>query len=406
MRALLGEENVKLFPARFALPISISYKEFFHNYRKNVSQIILDKSSCVDFSLDNLKNIYAYDAFKSLFCKRKSLEPNEAAYLIKKKKFPLLSKSNFYVQTSIISDVSLFQKVIKASDGVFLIEHVICKLCKSVTDISEETWWLYIAEHKSSGIKIVAGVGDGIAYSRSFCDSSEIEKKVVETIRFLAREGLNKNVKIISFINNLCIERLNIVNPSHMKNDIENVLIDIIASDKNIRPQFSSNNCIRRFFHEYNYKICASLIASSLICLASICYLRDKSVILKNDIEIGKKRMSVFVKDKSKNFSAKINCESINAIRSFIDASLQMKNPIRVIEKAFNALNELNIKARQVLIGKYDIKIQCAINDEQLNRLKKTSVNMKKISEGESEYERLDESIDRKYDVEICIKTK
>ena len=103
MLALIGEKNVKLFPSESEIvpSICISYDEFFETYHKNTNQIILDRS-CVDFSLDYLKNSNIYNALKSLQCKKKILAENEIAHLINKEKFSLLSKDNFYrVLTSI-----------------------------------------------------------------------------------------------------------------------------------------------------------------------------------------------------------------------------------------------------------------------------------------------------------------
>ena len=85
MRALLGEKNVKLFPSELGItpPICVNYDEFFETYHKNTLQIILDRS-CVDFSLDHLRNSNIYNALESLQCKKKILTDNEIAYLINK----------------------------------------------------------------------------------------------------------------------------------------------------------------------------------------------------------------------------------------------------------------------------------------------------------------------------------
>ena len=404
MRVLLGEKNVKLFPSESEItpPILVSYDEFFETYHKNTLQIILDRS-CVDFSLDHLRNSNIYNALESLQCKRKILTDNEIAYLINKEKFSLLSKDDFYIQTCIINDKSLFQKITK--NKIFLIEHAICKLCKSVTEINDTTWWLYIAEHKSSGVKIVAGIGDGIVYSRLFSEPNEAERKVIETIRFLTREGLNEDIKIVSLLDDLYIDNLNIINPMLTKRDIETTLVELIVNDKKIKPQFSKDSYINELFNNHNREILIFLATSCFVCFTLFCYLYDETICLKNSIEIEKEKLNIFVRDQSRTFSAKINCENIDEIRKFTELSQQMKSPIYFIEKISKILNKQ--KAEKILIEKNIAKIKCSVNEQQFNLLKKiNNTEIKRIDIRENEYEDLDNSDEKKYGVEICIKMK
>lgn len=404
MLALLGEKNVKLFPSESGItsPICVNYNEFFETYHKNTTQIILDRS-CVDFSLDHLKNSNIYNALESLQCKKKILTDNEIAYLINKEKFFLLSKDDFYVQTCVINDKSLFQEIIK--NKIFLIEHAICKLCKSVTEINDTTWWLYIAEHKSSGVKIVAGIGDGIVYSRLFSEPNEAERKVIETIRFLTREGLNKDIKIVSFLDDLYIDNLNIINPILTKRDIETTLVELIINDKKIKPQFSKDNYIKKFICDYHHEILALLAICSFVSFVLLCYLHNETIYLKNSIEIEKGKLNIFVKDKSRTFSAKINCKNRDEIHRFTELSQQMKSPIHLIEKIFKILNQQ--KAEKISIEENIAKIRCLVNDQQFNLLKKIeNTDIKRIDIRENEYEDLDDSDEKKYGVEICIKMK
>ena len=404
MLALIGEKNVKLFPSESEIvpSIFVSYDEFFETYHKNTNQIILDRS-CVDFSLDYLKNSNIYNALKSLQCKKKILAENEIAHLINKEKFSLLSKDNFYIQTCVINDKSLFQKIIKKE--IFLIEHAIYKLCKSVIEINDTTWWLYVAEHKSSGVKIVAGIGNGIVYSRLFSDLNETERKVIETIRFLTREGLKDDIKIISFVDDLYIENVNIINPFLTKSDIETTLVELIANDKKIKPQFSKDNYIRKFFCDYHNEILTFLAVCSFICFILLCYLYDETARLKNSIEIEKDKLNIFVRDKSRTFSARINCKNIDEIRKFTEISQQMQNPICLIEKIAKILNKQ--KAEKISIEKDIAKIICSVNEQQFYLLKKMkSIEIKRIDLRENEYEDLDDSEETKYGVEICIKIK
>lgn len=273
MLALLGEKNVRLFPVQseFLTTFSVDHEDFFQNYSRNASTIILDLT-CVDFSLDFTKGAFLFEVFESLRCRQKILAPNEKARIVKQQKFPLFSRSDFYIQNISINDLSLFQKIAKSKKiiDVFLIEQAICELCKSVTNIDDKTWWLYIAEHKSGGIKITAGRGNGIAYSRLFWKVEESEKKIRETIKFLIREGLDKNVKIISFINDIFIDDLEILFPSMSQSDLEIALVDIIlnpkSAERKIDPIFSKNNNFRRFLAAKNSIILSILCILILTC--------------------------------------------------------------------------------------------------------------------------------------------
>ena len=120
--------------------------------------------------------------------------------------------------------------------------------------------------HNYDDLKIVAGIGNGIVYSRLFSDLNETERKVIETIRFLTREGLKDDIKIVSFVDDLYIENVNIINPLLTKSDIETTLVELIANDKKIKPQFSKDNYIKKFFCDYHNEILTFLAVCSFIC--------------------------------------------------------------------------------------------------------------------------------------------
>lgn len=340
MLALVGEQNVRLFPARseLASPHSVDSEDFFENYSRNTSAIILDLT-CVDFYLDHVRDTFIFEALKSLKCKRKILAPNEKADIVKKEGFSLFSKSDFYIQNVSINDLRLFRRISKIPQiiDVFLIEQAICELCKSITKIDDKTWWLYVAKHKSGYAKITAGIGNGIAYSRSFFEIEQTDQKIQETIKFLTRDGLDKNLKIISFVDDISIPNFEIISPTIPPSDIEITLADIISNKtKNypaITPQFSKDNNFRRFLALKYSAISGILIILILTFCSFIWHYYNTSADLKNAIQIEKDKLNIFVKDSSKNISMRIQQDNFNSIKTFIEIAEKFQNPIDLMQK-------------------------------------------------------------------------
>lgn len=410
MLALIGEKKVRLFysaPGGIA-PIVVKHDEFFKDYSKNVSKVVLDVS-CADFSLDKLKNSSFYDALSSLQCKRKILGENERAFLVSKKHIPLFSKGDFYIQTNAINDIRLYEKISTCVDEIFLMEHAICELCKSVINIYDNTWWLYVAEHRSSGMRIVAGLGSGIVYSRSFDEQSETERKIIETIKFLTREGLEKDIKIISFVGDLQLENLNIINPKFGSTDIEVDLVKIIES-KRIARQFSNDNYVRRFLNEHNDRIFYFLIYCFCICVFVLGYLHEEATSLKSYINASESQLYALAKDDSKTLSIKVKQDNLDYAKEFVDVQSQINDPIQNIKIISDFLRKYNVTAEKVFLEN-DIKIRCTLSLDKLNELKKFSSDLIKIEINElekinAEYEELDDFSDKNCGVEICVKVK
>ena len=413
MLALIGENKVRLFygEEKGNTSVSLTYDEFFRNHSKNISKIVLDRS-CIDFSLDKIKSSSFYDAFSSLQCKRKISCENERIFLVNKKHISLFSKNDFFIQTNTINDLQLYKNINAIVDEIFLMEYAICELCKTVTVIGDNTWWLYVAEHKSSGIKIVAGLGNGIVYSRLFNERSETERKIIETIKFLTREGLNEDIKIISFCDDLQVENLSIINPGFSSKDIEIDLVQLIES-KRITQKFSKDNYIRRFFNENSNYIFSFLVLCFCICIFSFGYLCDEHASLKSFIRINENQLRLSTKDNSKTLSVEINPDNLDYVKSFVDVQSQINNPVQSIKIISDFLKKYSITAEKVFLenDKNDIKIRCTLSFDQLNKLKKFSSDFMKIEINElekinAEYEELDDSFDKNYGVEICVSLK
>lgn len=416
MLALFGEKNVRLFPVKHGIseivaPISVDYEDFFKNYSSNASSIILN-SSYVDFSLNYMQKVLIFESLESLRCKRKILKENERAEIVKKKKFAIFSRGDFCIQNTVINDLKMFDKITRNTGvrDVFVIEQAICELCKSVVEINDDTWWLYVAEHKSGGIKITAGLGNGIAYSRLFFDVNETERKIKETLRFLAREGLDESVKIISFMNGIFIDDIEILTPTMPQPDIETALVDIIKNQKkNMVPVFSKDNDLRRFLSDKNTVISVFLSVCMAICCLFLWHCYDASAALKNAIQIEKNKLNIFVKDASRTLFTRIKEDNFDSIDQFIEVVSKMRDPLVLLEKVSKILNGRNIDELQIDSEGTFARFKIAVDASELSELMRISKDQKNgirlkilTKENEDIFENFKGN--EKYGVEVCVK--
>lgn len=430
MLALLGEKNVRLFPDKAGItgivaPFSVDYDDFFENYSNNISAVILDLS-CVDFSLDYMKGALIFEALESLRCKHKILKENERADIVRKEKLRLFSRSDFCIQNTVMNNPRLFQRIIQNPKirDVFVIDQAICELCKSaaseaVDKIRDDTWWLYVAEHKSGGIKITAGRGNGIAYSRLFFDANETERKIKETLRFLAREGLDESVKIISFMHDISLDGLDleVVNPVMPQSDIEITLVDIIKDkSKNLAPIFSKDNDCRRFLAEKNTLISGILAACIAACGLFLWNFYNASADLRNVIQIEKDKLNIFIKDASKTFFARVREDNFDSVKRFAEIASKMRNPLVLLQKVSKILKGRNIDEVQIDEEGSRARFKVVLDASELRELKELAkdpengVELRLLSsEGDESGEDLQENPPeehQKYGAEICVKMK
>jgi hypothetical protein len=416
MYAFFGEKSVRLFDSEEHM---ITYKDFYDNYQKtNYFKIILDRIN-VDFSLDHLKNSNIFDAYGSLQCYQKIMTSSERAFIVPKDNLLLFKKDDFYIQKNIINDLELFQKI-RQHNEIFLIEYAIAALCKEILRIDEKTWWLYVAEHRSSGLKIVAGIGNGIAYSRiiPFNLLNNVSFKVIETIKFLTRNGLKNEIKIISFIDNLFIDNLDIVNMTveeiasklNLKNktDMEIVLIKYLSINKKIKAIFLKDNRFRLFIKEHINKIYALLCVCFFSIIFTLYNLQNKITREKEELNTLKKAPNVISCDLSGTVKVEINDKNIVYIQQIIDILKENKNPLNIIKAFAKILND--IKTEAIILEKCNcIKIKCILNKKLLQKLQKLSnivTEITKTNNSETEYEDINDSIDKNFGAEICIKMK
>ncbi|MDR2682117.1 MAG: hypothetical protein LBB29_03685 [Holosporaceae bacterium] len=168
-------------------------------------KIILDNSN-VDFSLETLHNCNILDAYGALRCMQKASAAAEDIFLLPRlSQSNIFRKSNFFIQKSAIKS-DFFEKI--SANQVFLMENIIAVFCRSIVEIDEKTWWMYVADHHCSGVRIVAGIGDGIVLSRVLSDTlaRNASESVEHTIKYLRRFGLKNAIKIICVLENVSVD--------------------------------------------------------------------------------------------------------------------------------------------------------------------------------------------------------
>jgi hypothetical protein len=161
------------------------------NFDAKQYHIIID-NSIVDFQLEKLSNCSWIDAFRVLRCQKKLVPFPKWVFLLRPRKPIFCGKSNWYIQKNVIRSPNLLEDCgLNNGNAFFLMEYIIAGLCHQLMDIEDESWWLYVADHCSSGIKIIAGIGNGILLSRILPSSAigQIDGKILQTIRFLKRFG-------------------------------------------------------------------------------------------------------------------------------------------------------------------------------------------------------------------------
>lgn len=412
MLALIGEKNVRIFPTatQRIVPFTVTHADFFENFYKNTNSIIVDGSFC-EFHLDRLRNINIYEAIECLQCRKKNIDNSESVYIVQEDNSLLnvIRSHNFSIQAISFKEQKFFQQI--SSRNIYIIENAVCELCKTVTNI--DNWWLYVGQHQSSGLKIVGGFGNGIVYTRCFDDQNEIERKVIETLKFMVREGADEKIKIISFVDDLYIDDLNIYTPQINKKDIEYELIKIIISDR-ISPNFFNNNFMRRFLKKIEQRIIIFLIFIICVLLPFLGHLYDCSVELENDIEAIEEDRYMLLKDKSGGFSAKISKTNMNFIEELAEIFKKIKSPIKTLKKTSDFLIFHKITAEKITFEPSinEIRIKCFISKEKIDEIAKIKTNDAEVttnvmSKSENEYEELnDDNYQKKYGAEVCIKMK
>jgi hypothetical protein len=424
MYILFGKKNVRIFDFEKQTNVAISYEEFHENYPEiNCTKIIIDRTD-IDFVLEHLKNCSIIDAYKILRCRTEMLKPHESIFLMRNDNFNLFKKNNFYIQKNSIDNPDFYKKI-DLNNGVFLFENVISEFCKSVSKIDENTWWLYVEEHQSSGIKFVAGVGNGIVFSRIIEQSKnleEVESHILKTLQYIKRFGFNDEIKIISAIDNFgfknqFVEIIDLKKSFLEKNDkniedIEYVLVDFLSKNKNVKTAFITENFFRCFLKNHLNKIFVFLFLCFFILGFWFLSVQKQIYDLKQFISQNEKTLRSTIKDSSKAFEAKIDVDNFEYIQYVTKFLKESKNPIDIFKKLSVIFKEHKIQIETLSMEKCnDIKLKCKLNKKLSEQLQKLSDDIMEISVAKSEnqktdYEIIDDNEDKNFGAEICIKLK
>lgn len=425
MYILFGKKNVRIFDFEKQTNVAISYKEFHENYSEvNYNKIIIDRTD-IDFVLEHLKNCSVIDAYKILRCRTGVLLPHESIFLIRNDNFNLLKRNNFYIQKNTIDNPDFYKKI-NLSNGVFLFENVISEFCKRVSKIDENTWWLYIGEHQSSGIKFVAGVGNGIVFSRIIEQSKnfqeEIEFHTFKTLQYIKRFGFKDEIKIFSAIDNFIIKNqfIEIIDlkrsflEKNVKNvdDTEYVLVDFFSRNKNVKTAFITENFFRYFLKNHLNKIFVFLFLCFFILGFWFLNIQKQIYDLKNFINQNEKTLLSTIKDSSKTFEAKIDVDNFEYIQYVTKFLKESKNPIEIFKKLSVIFQGKKIQIETLSMEKRnDIKLKCKLNKKLSEKLQKLSndtmeLNVTKSENQKTDYEIIDDNEDKNFGAEICIKLK
>ncbi|GHT97895.1 hypothetical protein FACS1894126_2770 [Alphaproteobacteria bacterium] len=435
MYVLLMEKNVRIFDENWNDNV-VTFEDFFANPDEaNKHKIIIDRAD-VDFSLETLHNCNILDAYNALKCMRKIAKPSESIYLLPHNNFNIFKKYEFHVQTSVtlapfsaLRASSLYASAffntetdsarvnVSSFKLVTLVENIIAAFCKSIAEINEKTWWIYVAHHRSSGIKIVAGIGDGILLSRMLPNTlpEDVANAAAETIKYLKRFGLKNEIKIITTYENIRIENQEVILiKDNEYEDIELTLLKFLSTNKNIRSIRNCKNHFRTTLQEKHREI--SFILSACIFCEVLCLLCCSVKVAQEEQNVISIKMATekSVKDASGNFQFKVNDKNYQFIERLIEILKSAKSPLDVFQEVSSIIKKNKIDIEQIIIEKNkQIKLRTTLTTSLMNKLLRLSndhmsITVEKTENTNSEYELIDanDPSNKKFGAIICIKMK
>ncbi|MDR0631772.1 MAG: hypothetical protein LBF54_00800 [Holosporaceae bacterium] len=355
---------------------------------------ILDRDG-IEFSLEKLVNCSLLDAYRVLNCKRKISSHNEKVFLIPKYKLNVFKKYNFYLQKVSLPQTSK----VPIDDEIFLIENVVAEFCNNINRIDEQDWWLYAACHSSGNLRIISGIGKGIALSRFLPSNSgeSNENEIAKTIMYLQRFGMEKNIKIFSPLNmtdlkispKIMHEKIRLKKCSNM----DRVIADFLSDNNGITPIITNENFFEKFLS--NKLLCAVMFAISLILLEIYNCVEDN----KEEIRDLKKNVLV----KTRDMELKINHENFQIVKRLFDVLENSHNPIALLRRTSDLCREHDIRIEQLSFenSNNQIRIKTSLDRISLDKLKSIPyMEVEKVLN--DEYEELESN--KKLGAVICIK--
>ncbi|MDR2067495.1 MAG: hypothetical protein LBP41_00710 [Holosporaceae bacterium] len=401
MYALCGENGVKIFDGKEQAAF-FSHDNFLlrhENYR-----IVLDLRN-IDFSLEELPNCSLLEAYRILRCKKKAMSNNETAFLVHSNRWNFLKKSTFYIQKNSLEHCEFFHRLFH-EDGIFLMENVVAEFCESVAKIEAETWWLYAAEHEHGNLRIIAGMGRGIVFSRFLSNNSDICEEIFKTIIFLKRFGLEETIKIITALQG--IETLSLQNVSFeifkLEEHGESKLMYFLSNRKKIKKIFLRKNWLMQYFDMKQFYYLAFL-AMCILCFAILTIHKEIANEEQKIMELNKAAIV-----DTQNFHLKINVNNFCFVKRFIDILKNSHNPLNELEKISRLCHENHIPIEQLYVENcYFAQIKTLLSKKELEKLQKShlkgfEISLEKLETGDDEYEEL--GAHKKFGVLLCIKIK
>ncbi|MDR1361587.1 MAG: hypothetical protein LBJ16_00025 [Holosporaceae bacterium] len=411
MHALFGEKNLRMFDEEWGE--DTRPPEFIPDDLGKY-KLILDRSE-IDFSLETLSNCSYGDARDALSCARKVSGTFEDVFLLPRRDFNIFKKMDFYLQKSAISgDLG---KKLKTCGDLFPIECIIANFCKSVREIGDTTWWLYVAQHQSSGLKMVAGRGDGIVLSRLInCRSpKEISNALVDTRKYLGRFGMSGPLEVISTLRGIDgINDSSGVTFIEESDDVERTLLKFLDARDDIYPWGQRESYLRKTLRVNHKKICLAL--SCCIGLESMWLVNQERQCaeLQPPSATSEKFSEKIVQNISSHLKFRINDHTLRQAEELLRILKVAKNPLKLLGKISAIINQNDIPVERLIMENCDsATINTSLDrlvEDKLQQLHSDTVaiQLEKSARGNAEYEKIDtqDSSGTKYGAVICIKAK
>jgi hypothetical protein len=316
------------------------------------------------------------------------LSKQEKAFLISKDKLPLFGRSDFYIQK-----VSLPKNLEKTADKIYLIENIIAEFCNSFSKIDEKDWWLCATHYNSLFLRIIAGIGKGIALSRFLSSDSNVSDEISKTMVYLQRWGMKENIKIFSSLKEIEIHP-RISREINYKKILIPEYDETIASRLScgVKPIISNGVDLKKFL---NTKILYAAPLTAILILWKI----DHSI-QDNEKIISSLRQNVCIANKYMKIV--VNSENFSDVEQLLNSLRNLRNPLELFRKTAQICRKYNFPVEGLSFEDRNvIKVKTSLNRTIFDQLKSRSdVEIEKNSA--DEYEELGSN--KKLGVVLCVK--
>ena len=423
MYALIGSNKAKISDNAERI---IPEQEFWQDKSFEDCTLIIDNPDSLGFAVDKLVNGSLIDVYDYLNCRKKShLEKEDVFWICKNFYWKFWKNKNYFFQKVTITDEKLLSNI-KKKNGAVPIEFLTALFCEQVCNSDDSIWWIYIAEHQLSGIRIIAGYGRCVILSRSIpvksSDNEEISKELLNSVRFLRRFGLENNLKIITTLKNLKAGDQEIAQTDLSKlcvrfnvpetGIIEEFLISS-ADHKGFPPAiFSDKSKLIYVFNKFFNQIMSAITAISLLFCFYIFWLYFDTEKIKEDIIKLSEKDRIIFSDAGNNVQLSLFENNFFAVRNFIDILKNSRNPVSILLDISEFIDDNETEAENVVIrndGLIEMKTKTdKASEEKIKRNLKEgwSIDFKSTDKtSDEDFEEIKNN-DNKHEVTLCIKIK